>query len=232
MRAKQFISEWREDYLYHATDISSAIRIWANDKLGLGNDTRKTTSTTRNYTYALGLLNSISRSGGVIFWIDQNKLRQDIGRKKIKGYDWFAQHEPEDVDPDIQLRNWSQDTDRSETTVAGGIPNFKKYLVKTEVWLPQAHDMRPLTKDETHRVYYPGDARDKYHTNVRVDQTYLDRNILANPATKQSWEQMLADPRTTVKPELGSPTSYQGKRVSTRDKFDQDHRMYQQRREW
>ncbi len=220
MRATEFLTEWRNDYLYHATSVPRAIDIWHEDNLGKG----ASVSTTRSYNYALGYLKNIASGnyGGVIFWIDQNLLRQDIGRRRLKGTDWFVANEPTAVSNDFQRRSDMDDTDRFETLIKQGLSPFRKYVAKIEVWLPKSREYDPNAPGYTRM----GDHPDKNYINVRVNQELMNNNWFHNPINRKTWEALKQDPRTEIKGELGSPWKYQGKGIQIHQQFNQNHSMY------
>lgn len=245
MRASEFITEWKEAYLYHATSIPNAIQIWRQDALtggtgpSYGRTKFKGVSTTRNYNYALGYMtgDSYDDQGGVIFWINQELVKQDLGRRRLKGYDWFSDNEPEDASDEFQRRSEFHDTDRFETVVTkGGLKPFRKYVAKLEIWLPKAFDKAPMPQglstqqqwDWTHQL---GDyARnpknpDAQQVNIRPNEEVLNR-YLSDPLNKKAWDAMLADPRTEVKPNPGLPRRHQGKFITPKVQYDQNHPMY------
>jgi hypothetical protein len=249
MRANEFITEWREAYLYHATSIPDSIRIWHQDWLrgGTGPIYGRTkfqgVSTTRNYNYALGYLigNNRDSTGGVIFWINQDLVKRDLGRRRLKGYDWFTDNEPDDTSDEFQRRSEFDDTDRFETVITkGGLHPFKKYVTKIEIWLPKTSDRMPppeeLTPDQKRNWEHNlGDYNldpknpDKYRTNIRVDQKVMDR-YLSTPAEKQTWLSMTSDPRCEIKQTPGLPRQYQGTYIRQKVQYDTDHPMYGGRR--
>jgi hypothetical protein len=206
MRADEFLTEYREAYLYHATSIPSAIRIWRDDVLrgGTGPTGKggfKGVSTTRSYNYALGYMKGTSYDdqGAVIFWIDQDSVKRDLGRRRLKGYDWFTDNDPDDVSGQFQRRSEIDDTDRFETVITqGGLKPFRKYIVKIEVWLPKS------------------DSQDNNAMDV-----YLQK-----PEDRAVWNALLADPRTDVKAEAGIPRKYQGAPIRAKVQYDPQHPMY------
>ena len=225
MRATEFLTEWREDYLYHATSVLNAIDSWRADKLG-GNSL----STTRNYMYALGYLKNNARmsGGGCIFWLNQKLLRQDIGRRRMPGTDWFAVNDPTAVSDEFQRRSDIHDTDRFETLITGGLSPLRKYVVKIEIWLPANRTVKPTPPGEDPMYRYrfkPGDDPNQHH-DLSVNTQLMNNNWLRDPLNRKAWEAMKRDPRTEIKSELGSPRKYQGVGIPNHRQFDPDHQMY------
>jgi hypothetical protein len=245
MRASEFITEWRESYLYHATSIPNAIQIWRQDALKGGTGPRygrtkfKGVSTTRNYNYALGYMtgDNYDDRGGVIFWINQELVKQDLGRRRLKGYDWFVDNDPDDTSDEFQYRSDFHDTDRFETVITkGGLTPFRKYVAKIEIWLPKAFDKAPMPQglDPTQQFQWTNQTGpyaldykdpDKHRVNIRPNEEVMNRYLL-DPLNKQAWSAMLADPRTDVKPNPGLPKKHQGKFITRRVQYDQNHPMY------
>lgn len=244
MRINEILTEWREAYLYHATTIPGAISIWKADSLrggsgpSVGKNQFRGPSTTRSYHYALGYMKNENRdnTGGVIFWINQELVKRDLGRRRLKGYDWFTDHDPSDTSDEFQRRSELHDTDRFETVIKGGLTPFKKYLVKIEIWLPRTFDRAPPPADadedelfawRNRTGKYSLDPKDPYkgQINVRPDQEVI-KKYTSDPAAKQAWESMLSDPRTDVKSELGMPKKYQGAPISIKRQYDRNHPMY------
>lgn len=209
MRANEFLNEYREAYLYHATSIPNAIRIWHDDALRGGTGPRgkggfKGVSTTRSYNYALGYMKgtSFDDTGAVIFWIDQDAVKRDLGRRRLRGYDWFTDQEPDDMRYDFQRRSEIDDTDRFETVITqGGLKPFRKYVAKTEIWLPTTDNLG-------------NNAMDAY---------------LQKPENRVVWNALSADPRTDVKQEV-RPRKYQGAPIRAKVQYDTQHPMYGGRR--
>jgi hypothetical protein len=245
MRSAEFITEWRESYLYHATSIPNAIQIWRQDALKGGTGPRygrtkfKGVSTTRNYNYALGYMrgDSYDSTGGVIFWINQDRVKQDLGRRRLKGYDWFADNQPDDVSDKFQFRSEFHDTDRFETVITkGGLSPFRKYVAKIEIWLPKTFDQAPMPQGlnatqqfqwQNQTGPYAMDYKnpDKYRVNIRPDEEVMGR-YLSDPINKKAWSAIIADPRTDVKSNPGLPKTYQGKGIRSKFQYDQNHPMY------
>ena len=244
MRANEFITEWREANLYHATSIPNAIRIWRDDALrgGTGpggSNGFRGVSTTRNYNYALGYMlgDNYDDQGGVIFWIDQDLVKRDLGRRRLKGYDWFTDNNPDDTSDEFQRRSEFDDTDRFETVITkGGLKPFRKYVSKIEIWLPKAFDKAPappgLTPTQQHQwTNNTGEfARDyknpdKYNVNIRPNENVM-AGYLSDPLNKKAWNAILQDPRTDVKSTPGLPRSYQGKNIRRKVQYDKNHPMY------
>ena len=226
MRANEFITEWQEADLYHATSIPNMLNMWHTDKLGHGGQV----STTRNYNYALGYLINIStygQRGGVIFTLDQDLLRRDIGRKRMPGTDWFRGEMPGDASDDFQPRSDMHNTDRFETLIINGLDPFRKYVKKIEIWLPRKRTVKPTPPGEGpmyRHTYHQGDSYDKHH-DISLDQAYLDDRF-RNPTTKATWDAILRDPRTEVKQQLGHPSTQHNVPISKRYQYDQDHPLY------
>jgi len=234
MKIKDIILEYKEAYLYHTTDIFSAIRIWQSDDLrgGSGPSDGKTkfsgASTTRNYNYALGYLRGSHYYSGVIFWLNQDLIKQDIGRRRLRGYDWFVDAEPNTLNVDANRRDDFQDTDRFETVITkGGLTPFRKYVAKMEVWLPRTHDRLPPQPNERPWDRAANDTKnpDKWNTNIRIDQELID-SWLKDPMLRGAWEAMKRDPRTDIKTELGKPSVYQGKQIEPKVQFNTEHPAY------
>lgn len=135
MRAIEFLTEWKEAYLYHATTIPALLKMWQQDKMGFSGNV----STTRNYDYALGYLLNMSygQHGGAIIWLNQDLLRQNIGRRRLPATDWFKGETPYDSRDDFQRRSDFHDTDRFETLIKNGLSPLRKYVAKIEVWVPK-----------------------------------------------------------------------------------------------
>ena len=232
MRVAEIITEWREAYLYHATTISGAISIWRADYLKGGTGPKygkvpfKGVSTTRNYNYALGYLKghvSSMDNGGVIFWINQDLVKRDLGRRRLKGFDWFQANEPEDSRDEFQFRSEMDDTDRFETVITnGGLHPFRKYVSKIEIWLPKTFDYDPNAQGP--RVSYANDP-DRGKINIRPDEQLMNM-VLRDPNDKQAWNAIIQDPRTDVKKELGTPRIYQGASIRPKVQYDSNHPMY------
>ena len=223
MRAKEFLNELQAADLYHATSIPSMLQMWHNDKMGLGKDV----STTRNYNYALGYLKNFD-SGGVIFTLDQDLLRRDIGRKRMPGTDWFKGEPPESSSDEFQRRDDSLDTDRFETLIKGGLKPFRKYVKKIQIWLPKKRTVKPTPpgEDSMYRYRYkPGDDPDQ-HYNVSVNDALMQNNWFKDPTMKATWDAILRDPRTEVKQELGYQKTQHNVPVRVRRQYNQDHPMY------
>jgi hypothetical protein len=199
MRAQEFLNEWQEADLYHATSIPSMLGMWYNDKMGFGGDV----STTRNYNYALGYLKSISTygsSGGVIFTLDQDLLRRDIGRRRMPSTDWFKGEPPESSSDEFRRRDDFLDTDRFETLIKGGLEPFRKYVKKIQIWLPKK-----------------GEA---------VHDELMQNNWFKNSKMKETWDALLRDPRTEVKQELGNQQKQYNVPVRSREQYGPDHPLY------
>jgi hypothetical protein len=101
--------------------------MWHNDVMGHGGNV----STTRNYNYALGYLKNLGGQygiGGVIFTLDQDLLRRDIGRRRMPGTDWFKGEPPSSSSDEFKRRDDYLDTDRFETLIKGGLKPFRKYV--------------------------------------------------------------------------------------------------------
>ena len=221
MRAHEFLTEWRESNLYHGTDLLSAIEIWMSNKLN-PNKHAEGVSTTRNYAYVLGYLkNSSENDGGVIFWLNQDKIKQQFGRRKLVGYDWFVDHDPATIGDNFQRRSWGHDTDRAETTLVGGLQPLNPFVDKIEIWLPRKFDYQDHS-------FNPGDDPDSNKKNIRVNNDRL-QEILFNKRIRMGWEKLKADPRTEIKNELGSPRKHLGKYVEPRRQYSPEHPMYEPR---
>lgn len=251
MRINEILTEWKESYLYHATDIPSAISIWRSDSLrgGSGPTIGKTkfsgVSTTRNYNYALGYMkgDNTDSEGSVIFWINQDLVKRDIGRRRLKGYDWFQDNKPDDTVDDFQFRSDSHDTDRFETVITkGGLTPFRQYVSKIEIWLPKTYDRAPLPADaseddkwqyhfSTGKFAHDYKNPDKHRINIRPDEKIMG-NYLSNPLDKLAWDAMLRDPRTDVKKAPGLPRTYQGKNIRIRRQYDHNHEMHAGSERW
>ena len=226
MRANEFITEWQEADLYHATSIPSMVSMWHNDVIGHGGNV----STTRNYNYALGYLKNLGGHygiGGVIFTLDQELLRRDIGRRRMPGTDWFKGEPPESSSDEFKRRDDYLDTDRFETLIKGGLKPFRKYVKKIQIWLPEKRTVKPTPPGEDpmyrHR-YKPGDDPDK-HYDISVNKEMQD-NWFKNPTTKATWDAILRDPRTEVKQELAFPRTHHNVPVRARYQYGQDHPMF------
>lgn len=130
MRAQELLQEYRESRLYHATSWYDAVRIWSAGEF------RTNSSFTRMWTYAAGYARGMgdAAAGYAIFALDAHRIRQDMGRRQMQGYDWFQDKDPEDAEY-YQPRNWGLDTDRAEERNRKPIP-VKKYLAQLDVWLP------------------------------------------------------------------------------------------------
>ena len=234
MRATEFITEqgvaegslneWQEADLYHVTYIPSMLQMWHNDTMGLGGDV----STTRNYNYALGYLKNFRNSGGVIFTLDQNRLRRDIGRRRMPGTDWFKGEPPADSSDEFRRRDDSLDTDRFETLIKGGLKPFRKYVKKIQIWLPKKRTIKPTPPGEDplyRHTYTPGDDPDQ-HYDVSVNDELMQNNWFRNPTMKATWDAVLRDPRTEVKSELGFQKTQHNVPVRARTQYGTDHRLY------
>ena len=223
MRAQEFLNEWQEADLYHATNIPSLLQMWHNDVMGNGGDV----STTRNYNYALGYLKNFN-SGGVVFTLDQDLLRRDIGRRRMPGTDWFKGEPPESSSDEFQRRDDSIDTDRFETLIKGGLKPFRKYVKKIQIWLPKKRTVKPTPPGEhpMYRYSYkPGDDPDQ-HYDVSVNDELMQNNWFKNLTMKATWDAVLRDPRTEVKPELGHQRAQHNVPVRARRQYGPDHRLY------
>lgn len=224
MRAQEFIAEWQEADLYHVTSIPAMLSMWRQDRLGRGNED---VSTTRNYNYALGYLRASRIPGGVIFTLDQDLLRRDIGRRRMPGHDWFQGEPPEDSSDEFQRRSDFHDTDRFETLILNGLKPFKKYVKKIEIWLPVKRTPKPLQPGENlgRRAFYSGDDPDKYN-DLSVYTELMQNNWFRDPENKTAWDQILADPRTDLKKELGYPIKRHNVAIQPRYQYGTDHPMY------
>ena len=233
MRISEIITEWRESYLYHATSIPNAVRIWRSDSLrgtsGPGPAYKpsalKGVSTTRNYNYALGYLTgtSFDDTGGVIFWINQDLVKRDLGRRRLIGYDWFYDTQPDEVSDEFQFRSEKHDTDRFETVITkGGLTPLRKYVSKIEIWLPKTFDYDPNFRGPQ---VTSTDDPDRGKINIRPDEKVM-AGYLSDPMDKKAWDAMLRDPRVDVKQRPGMPQKYQGKRITPKVQFDTRHPMY------
>lgn len=226
MRAIEFLNEWKEADLYHATSIPGMLNMWHKDQLGFNSDV----STTRNYNYALGYLNNISTygsAGGVIFTLDQDLLRRDIGRRRMPGTDWFKGEPPADSSDEFQRRSDFHDTDRFETLIKSGLKPFRKYVKKIEVWLPKKRTVKPTPPGEDYMYrhrFNPGDDPDQ-HYDLSVNDKLM-QSWFKDPVVKATWDALLADPRTEVKQELGAPKKQHNVPIMPRRQYDQDHPMY------
>jgi hypothetical protein len=227
MRATEFITEWQEADLYHATSIPGMLSMWHNDKMGVSGDV----STTRNYNYALGYLKNISTygtGGGVIFTLDQDLLRRDIGRRRMPGTDWFKGEPPESSSDEFQRRSDMNDTDRFETLIKNGLKPFRKYVKKIQIWLPKKRKIKPTPPGENPMYRYsqkPGDDPDQ-HYDVSVDDELMQNNWFRNPKMKATWDAVLRDPRTEVKQEIGYQKTQHNVPVSARSQYGPDHALY------
>jgi len=226
----EVITEWQEADLYHVTSIPSMLRMWHTDNIGLGGNV----STTRNYNYALGYLkaNGGRGPGGVIFTLDQDLLRRDIGRRRMPGTDWFSTRfhggAPEDASDEFQRRRDDLDTDRFETLIKGGLSPFRKYVKKIEIWLPKDRTLKPIPpgEDPMYRNHYtPGDDPDK-HYDVKLYGRLMKNNWLKDPVMRATWFAIRRDPRTEVKQELGYQKRHHGVPVDDRRQYDTNHPMY------
>jgi hypothetical protein len=134
MRSREFIAEFRENRLYHATTFPSALAVWKSQEFRPG------TSFTRMWTYAWGYARGMNypQSGYVVFALDYDRLRREFGRRNLYFYDWFQVNEP--VDARYSLRHWWDDTDRAEVRNVRPIP-LSRFLASVDVWLPV--DYRP-----------------------------------------------------------------------------------------
>jgi hypothetical protein len=228
MRAKDFITEWKEADLYHATSINSMVSMWHSDKMGYGGNV----STTRSYNYALGYLQHISeygRNGGAIFTLDQDLLRRDIGRKRMPQTDWFRGEPPEDAVDDFRRRSDVDDTDRFETLIKRGLSPFRKYVKKIEIWLPKKRTVKPTPpgKDIWYRhTSHPEDP--DFHYDVSSNDELLQSWLGRSPEMKATWAALLRDPRTEVKKELGYQHKQHNVNVFPRQQYDADHSANQQ----
>ena len=223
MRAQEFLNEWQEADLYHVTNIPSMLQMWHNDVMGLGGNV----STTRNYNYALGYLKNFN-SDGVIFTLDQDQLRRDIGRRRMPGTDWFKGEPPESSSDEFQRRDDSLDTDRFETMIKGGLKPFRKYVKKIQIWLPKKRTVKPTPPGEhpMYRYSYkPGDDPDQ-HYDVSVDDQLMQNNWFKNPTMKATWDAVLRDPRTEVKQDLGYQRTQHNVPVRARSQYGPDHQLY------
>jgi hypothetical protein len=227
MRAQEFLNEWQEADLYHATSTPSMLSMWHNDKMGFSGDV----STTRNYNYALGYLKNISTygtGGGVIFTLDQDLLRRDIGRRRMPGTDWFKGEPPESSSDEFQRRSDIHDTDRFETLIKNGLKPFRKYVKKIQIWLPKKRTVKPTPPGEHpmyRHTYTPGDDPDQ-HYDVSVDDELMQNNWFRNPKMKATWDAVLRDPRTEVKQEIGYQKTQHNVPVSARSQYGPDHALY------
>ena len=222
--AEGSLNEWQEADLYHVTYIPSMLQMWHNDTMGLGGDV----STTRNYNYALGYLKNFRNSGGVIFTLDQNRLRRDIGRRRMPGTDWFKGEPPADSSDEFRRRDDSLDTDRFETLIKGGLKPFRKYVKKIQIWLPKKRTIKPTPPGEDplyRHTYTPGDDPDQ-HYDVSVNDELMQNNWFRNPTMKATWDAVLRDPRTEVKSELGFQKTQHNVPVRARTQYGTDHRLY------
>ena len=229
MRVAEIITEWKEAYLYHATSIPNAIRIWRTDYLKgstTGSDGKvpfKGVSTTRNYNYALGYMKGTASddTGGVIFWINQDLVKRDLGRRRLKGYDWFQANDPEGYRDEFEYRSEMHDTDRFETVITkGGLRPFRKYVSKIEIWLPKTFDYAP----DAPNVPYANDP-DRGKINIRPNEQVMNM-YLSDPIDKQAWNAIIQDPRTDVKKDPGVPRIYQGAPIKPKVQYDSNHPMY------
>lgn len=229
MRAKDFVTEWKEADLYHATSITNMLSMWHEDKMGYG---KGNVSTTRSYNYALGYLKHISRTGsngGAIFTLDQDLLRRDIGRKRMPQTDWFRGEPPEDAVDDFRRRSDVDDTDRFETLIKRGLNPFRKYVKKIEIWLPKKRTIKPTPPGEGpmyRRTSHPTDP--DFHYDVSADDELLQAWLKRSPEMKATWAALLRDPRTEVKKELGYQSTHHNVAVFPRQQYDADHSANQQ----
>jgi hypothetical protein len=204
--------------------------MWHTDNIGLGGNV----STTRNYNYALGYLKAYGGRGpgGVIFTLDQDLLRRDIGRRRMPGTDWFSTRfhggAPEDASDEFQRRRDDLDTDRFETLIKGGLSPFRKYVKKIEIWLPKDRTLKPIPPGEDpmyRNRYTPGDDPDK-HYDVKLYGRLMKNNWLKDPVMRATWFAIRRDPRTEVKQELGYQKRHHGVPVDDRRQYDTNHPMY------
>lgn len=172
MRANEFLLEYRASGLYHSTSWYDALRIWDKDEF------RANTSFTRMWTYAAGYARGMGdkQAGYAIFALDADKIRSDMGRRQMQGYDWFADKDPEDAEY-YQPRNWSLDTDRAEERNRKPMP-VKKYLAHLDIWVPMNPNLRvegpllaawqDMQKDPKVKVHSAG-AFPAQQQGVRID---------------------------------------------------------------
>jgi hypothetical protein len=227
MRAFEFLNEWQEADLYHATSIPSMLSMWHNDVIGHGGNV----STTRNYNYALGYLKNLGstrNNGGVIFTLDQDLLRRDIGRRRMPAADWFKGEPPESSRDEFKRRYDFLDTDRFETLIKGGLKPFRKYVKKIQIWLPKKRTLKPTPPGENSWYRYsskPGDDPDQ-HYDVSIDTELMQNNWFKNPTMKATWDALLRDSRTEVKQELGYQKTQHNVPVRSRSQYGPDHQLY------
>jgi hypothetical protein len=216
MRAKEFITEWRDSHLYHATTWGDALAIWRSGAFRPG------TSFTRMWTYATGYAQGMQSpsNGYAVFALDADKLRREFGRSNLSGYDWFHDHNPSDAGR-YQRRDWFSDTDRAEEQNRKAIP-VKKFLAKLDIWMPVDHTYKPEHKNYT---WIPGK---KVDLNTIYDYTLTAgvQRALERPETKQIWDDMTQDPRVKVHPIGAFGGSQQGVRIDSRVQYDQNHPAY------
>lgn len=230
MKASEFLTEWQEADLYHATSISRLINIWQTDTLGSQTSKVSNTSTTRNYNYALGYLQGeISPyGGGAIITLDQDLLRRDLGRKRLQPTDWFKGEPPDTADDRFQRRSIAHDTDRFETLLKDKLHPVKKYIKQVQIWLPKKRIPRPLQPGEI-GVLRAGDDPDKFY-NVELDTEFLSK-ILSNAQNKSTWDAMLQDPRVKVQQELGHQKKHHNVPVQSYYQYSTRHPMYNPRKD-
>ena len=216
MRAEEFITEWRDSHLYHATTWGDAINIWREGTFRPG------TSFTRMWTYAAGYAQGTSYSshGRIIFALDADKLRREFGRRNLFGYDWFQDNNPDDAG-NYHRRDWFDDTDRAEERNRLPIP-VKKYLAQVDIWMPVNATRKPEMRNVAVKAgqRYVHSDWDDYTLSPGVERA------LQRPETKAVWDDMISDPRVKIHP-LTDPGFYQqGVRIDPRRQYDHNHPAY------
>jgi hypothetical protein len=231
MTIEDLLEAVRPADLYHVTTIPGLLAMWQSDRLG-GDGLKARPSTTRSWNYALGYLKTVSNyghGGGAIISIDQDLLKRDLGRRRIRGYDWFADQEPDDMNPDAERRSWAWDTDRAEQQILGGIDNLKRYIKRIDIWLPKLQTRRadaPPTDSYKYGEYQDPDANYDVATNLEL----ITRWLKANPQDKAAWDQLKQDPRVIIHTAPGYQKQNLGRPLQGRQQYDQEHPAYRRPR--
>lgn len=146
MKLLELLLESKSAPLYHGTTIARAEQILSSNTLhptnymrSRANQEAQIASLTRDPAIAKRFIKQHTKTPthieGVIFILDQLKLSNDLGRK-LQPYDDFSLA----MDAPARAMNRSE----YEEAVIGGIPNFKKYIIKVVIFA-----------DKTEAPYYP-----------------------------------------------------------------------------
>lgn len=223
MRAQEFITEYRESHLYHATTFPDALRIWSAGAF------RKGTSFTRMWAYVQGYAMSLGHGelGRAIFAMDADRLRREFGRRNLRGYDWFQAHDPQDAGR-YRRRDWNLDTDRAEERNLKPLP-VKPYLARLDLWLPVDHRPKPGL-NHTFRYNNPplglDPHRDEDWASFDLRREWMKNWVESDPRLNAAWQEMQQDPRIKIHPVGPMPRGVPGLKITARQQYDRDHPAY------